>query len=340
MAQYTYPNNAKLTQIRQTYLPKQEVSQEILQIFPPVAVDFDKVLWEQWDLYRGTMPVRGMGGSPGKMNPVGINRFGMNPGYYGGYLEILEEELTRAREIATFATPADLRQPVMRNFMNLLNAECSLKELMAWNLLINGTYSSTDARGAVLDTQTVAFRTYTASVPWSTTATATPLYDMRQIKLFHRGYSVAFDGRTYLYANQTTINNLLLNTNASDLGGKRRTGGATFNGIGEVNEVLRADNDLPIIKAFDEGYYDNNKVFQLYIPNGTAVVIGRRLDGVPLGEWLMTRNANAPGMAPGGYEKVVDNFEREVPRKIQVHRGFNGAPVIYYPSAVIIMKGL
>lgn len=334
---YTYPANTTLRKIRQTFLPQRETSSEIRKFFPTSSIDTASLVWEQYDKYQGTMGVRGLNGPPTRLNPIGMSRFSMAPGYYGSYMGIDEIELTTSREIGTFATAINLDEPVTRRMLQLLNAEVVLREVLCWNFLINGTFTSTTATGQILDTQTYTQRTFAAATTWGTPATSTPLADMRAIKLLHRGFSVAFDGRATLYANQTTINNLLLNTNTADLGGKRRTGGATFNSIQEVNEVLRADNDLPMIVAYDEGYYDNTGTFQLYIPNNVAIVLGRRLDGAPLGEWLMTRNANAPGMAPGGYEKIVDNFERSVPREIEVHRGFNGGPVLYYPSGIVVM---
>jgi hypothetical protein len=51
----------------------------------------------------------------------------------------------------------------------------------------------------------------------------------------------------------------------------------------------------------------------------------------------MTRNANNPGMAPGRYQKIIDRGENEVPRKIEVHRGHNGGPVIYFPGSIVAM---
>jgi hypothetical protein len=36
--------------------------------------------------------------------------------------------------------------------------------------------------------------------------------------------------------------------------------------------------------------------------------------------------------------KVIDNGDRQVPREVQVHDGFNGGPAIKFPSAVVRMN--
>jgi hypothetical protein len=52
----------------------------------------------------------------------------------------------------------------------------------------------------------------------------------------------------------------------------------------------------------------------------------------------MTRNANNPDLAPGPYMRVIDTGEIVIPRSIEVHDGHNGGPVIYFPSAVVVMS--
>jgi hypothetical protein len=245
--------------------------------------------------------------------------------------------MTERRQIGTFADPISLNIPVLERSNQLLTREVNLRESICWNLVVNGYYVSTNDVGAVIDIRSFSQRIYAATVGWSNLSTATPFYDFRQIKLLQRGFSVTFGRTATAYMNQRTVNNLLENTNAADLGGKRRTGGATFNDLMQVNREVLLDNDLPQIEPFDEGYYDNNGVFQLFIPDNIVVVHGRRPMNEPVGEFFMTRNVNsANGM--GRYLKVIDSFDRKVPRSIDVHRGFNGGPNIRFPSAIVIMK--
>ena len=295
------------------------------------------LIWEQMDAYQGRMAARGYNGSPGKINPVGISRFTMQPGVYGGFAEIDEAELTIRREEGTFNQPMDLSSQVMQKTVQVTNAQVVTEEYLVWTLLASGTFTSTDDKGAVIDSKSFTQRIFTAAVTYATHATATPLADFSTVALLHRGFSVRFDKAASALMNLDTANDVRLNTNAADLGGKRRDFGATFNSIKDVNEVF-LENDLPSLKTYDEGYYDSTGTFQLYIPNSTIIVRGRRLDGASVGEWLQTRNAHNFNQAPGTYMYVEDSMGKSPPRYVRVHRGFNGGPVVEFPSAIVIMQ--
>jgi hypothetical protein len=97
--------------------------------------------------------------------------------------------------------------------------------------------------------------------------------------------------------------------------------------------------------VMDDGYYDDDGAWQLLIPDDKVVVFGRRSSGARLGEYRRTRNAQNPGIAPGPYIIVTDNLSTgtsntttPVPRKVTVHRGHNGGPVIFYGNAVVVMS--
>src|SRR5262249_18359917 len=158
--------------------------------------------------------------------------------------------------------------------------------------------------------------------PWATFATATPLMDFRNVKLYARGYSMTFGAGSKAYMNQGTTNVMLANTNAQDLYGRRSQGLSTLNTLALVNELFTGEG-LPNVVPYDEGYYDESGTFQLFIPNNKVVVVAKRANNAALGQFRLTRNANNPGAAPGAYTKIIDEGEFKVPRTIQVHRGFN-----------------
>jgi hypothetical protein len=174
-------------------------------------------------------------------------------------------------------------------------------------------------------------------VAWGTFATATPLADLRAVQLLARGHSVRFDQSSRAYANQVTVNKMLANTNAADLYGRRTAGLGTANSLNQVNELYTMDG-LPNIRVYDEGYLNTSGTFVPHIPNDKVVVVGRRTDGAPIGEYQMVRNVNNPGMAPGAYMRVIDRGETEVPRTLEIHDGHNGGPALRFPSAVAIMN--
>jgi hypothetical protein len=86
----------------------------------------------------------------------------------------------------------------------------------------------------------------------------------------------------------------------------------------------------------DDGYFDDNGTFQLFIPNGKVVVIGLRPNGRPAGAYRMTYNVTNNG--GGSYMFVDDSRGEDVPPQIVVQRGHNGGPVIWFPSAIVVMN--
>ena len=345
MAEFTFPTNAELREIAQDLLPRLAADRPVFDFMPIEEPDAFLVMWEQEDSYTGLQQIRGLNGAPPKVSRVGLKRYQMQGGVYGEYIPLDETELTVRRQYGTFATPVDISDLVMRAQRQLLVRRLDRIETILWNLLTTGTFSVPGPAGAILHQDSFSLQTFTASVPWSTAATATPLADLRAVQLLARGHSVRFDRTAQLFVNQITANTILANTNSADLFGRRVSGLATVNSIPQLNELLTMDN-LPNIVPYDMGYLADpatpggTSTFNPFIANGTAVVIGKRTDGAPIGNFQMIRNANNPDLGPGAYMKVIDRGEIEVPRAIEVHDGLSGGPAIWFPSAVVKMAGL
>lgn len=338
MANYIYPTSAELGVIEQQMLPMLDNSDDpIFDIFPVTTTDDSLLVWEQMDNYQGLMQVRGLNGEPGKVNRVGMKRYIMQPGVYGEFTAIDEYELTRRRQMGSFGTPIDISDLVLDSNNLLHHRQNARISKMGWDLLCLGTFSSTAPSGAVIHSDSYSQRVYTSVVPWTTPLTATPLQDFRNVQLMSRGYSMRLDSSSVGYANRTTVNAMLANTNPADLYGRRTAGLGTANSLTQVNDLYTGEG-LPNLRPWDGGYYDESGVFQLSIPNGVIVIAGKRVSGTPIGQFVMTRNANNPGLAPGAYTKVLDTLETAVPRKLEVHRGFNGGHKLNFPSAIIVMK--
>ena len=178
----------------------------------------------------------------------------------------------------------------------------------------------------------------TASPAWTTVATSTPLADLRTLITLFAGTSTTFGTGSRLIMNRLTFNQMIANTNANDLGGRRAAAGQTVNSLNDINSILLA-NDIPTIEIYDRGYIPDGGTWTRFIPNGKVVVIGERPNGETVGEFQMTRNANNPDFAPGPYTFVNDSLDggHPVPRKIRVDDGFNGGPAIFFPGAVIVL---
>lgn len=343
MPEFTYPTNAELREVAQDLLPRLAADRPVFDFMPIEEPDAFLVMWEQEDSYTGLQSVRGLNGEPPKVTKVGVKRYQMQPGIYGEFVPLDETELVVRRQYGTFATPVDISDLVMRAQRQLLVRRLDRIETINWNLLGSGTFSVAGPAGAILHQDTFSLQTFTASVPWATVATATPLADLRAVQILARGHSVRFDRTAMAFVNQRTANTILSNTNSADLFGRRVTGLATVNSIPQLNELLTMDN-LPNIVPYDMGYLSDPATpggagtFVPFIPDAVAIVIGKRTDGAPIGNYQMVRNASNPDLGPGAYMKVIDRGEIQVPRSIEVHDGHNGGPAIFFPSAIVRMS--
>jgi len=334
---YVVPTSMELQLVAQDLLPRLILQRPIFTIFPIVEVDQSILAWEQLDNFTGLQQVRGLNGVPPRVKRTGGKRYLTEPGVYGEFTIIDELEITRRRAFGSLDQLIDITDLVAVEQQRLLQRRLDRVELILWTLLTTGTFSVSTITGGVAHTDSYTTQTFTATTGWGTLGTSTPLADFRSVKLLGRGHSVNFGAEARAYANSGTLNNFYNNANANDLFGRRTGGFGTFNTPGEVNSLLAGDN-LPQLVEYDAGYIDDTGTFHTHIPNNKVVVVGQRPDGAPVGDYAMTRNANNPGQAPGAYMKVVDNGEDNVPRSIEVHDGHNGAPRLYWPSAVVIMS--
>lgn len=337
MATFIYPSNAELSLIAQKKIPNLIQNRPIFDILPIVNKDTDIIKWEQKDNYFGLQQVRGLGGSPSRVARVGGKQYTMIPGVYGEFTTVDELELTRRRPYGQFNGSVSIDDLVMECQDQLLGRRLDRIEKIGWDLLTAGTFSVAGPDGLTYHTDTFSLQTASAAVAWATFATATPLKDFRAVQLLSRGYSINFGATAKAYMNRVTFNNLVANTNTSDLAGRRTSGLQSVLTLGEINSVL-AGEDLPQIVIFDGGYLsDASDTFVPFIANSKVVIVGSRNDGASIGNYVYTRNANNPDLGPGAYMKVVDNGDEEVPRMIAVHDGHNGGPIIEYPSAIVIL---
>lgn len=346
MATYDLPNNAVIEEIEQEVIPQLTEGDPLFEIFPIQSEDAATIKWEQKDNYTGLMTVRGINGQPGRVKRVGSNLYEMEPGYYGDFQDVDEKELTKRRQLGTFGEPIDIDDLIQSGLEHLFVRQINRMRKSIADVLTTGTFSVIGENGAVLNTDSFSVRTFSASVPWATVATATPLKDIRNARLTALGYSYEFDKDSIMLMNEYTYNYMLFNTNSADLSGKRDSYGATFNTIASVNKLLESEN-LPQLSIYNESYLDETTGLPtLFIPNNKIVMIGRRKTGKQLGSFTITRNAQNPDVGAKPYTWFIDPFMMSqgnvlpagsVPRTIQIHRGFNGGPKIPYAGGIIVM---
>jgi hypothetical protein len=304
--------------------------------------------WEQRDNYRGFQQLRGLNGEPSYVKMVGLKRYSQEPGVFGEYMTLDEKQMTTRAALYTDAglgtaqegaegRPVDVSDLVVER-QDYLNArETDLIEFCHWAILLNGTFTILGPTGAEFSS-TFAIQIVTLS-DWSDPETGTPYADLVGLRLLVRGKSVNFGSGAVARGNAITISAALLNRNPNDIGGMRISQGdfrvGTSITLNDMNTILR-NAGSPVLEEYDEGYNresDGNLI--TWIPDYVLSIVGRRANGDPLGEYRMVRNVNNPANAAGRYSKVIDNLDRDVPRKISVHQGHNGGLVLFYPSAIV-----
>lgn len=340
---FLFPTNKEIQEISPVKVARMSEDRLGFKLMPFRSVNAGIVQWTQKDNYSGLQQLRGLDGSPASVKRIGQNTYSYMPGIYGEFQTIGESELTlRAGSITTDA-PIDITDLVVEGENFLLGRELDRQESIIWTLLTTGTFTITGPNGQASFTDTFALQTANRAVAWTTLATATPLVDIRAVQQLGLGKGVAFNGSSKMYMNRLTANALIGNTNAADLGGIKSEYGATITASLEKINAILLGQDLPQIEVYDEGYYNEANTFVKYIPDNKVVCVGARATAERIGEYVLTRNANNPNMAPGPYVFIVDrtkpvNGQKQVPPTVEVHRGHNGGPIIYFPGSIVILS--
>lgn len=184
MPDVIYPNSAELTEVAQDLMPRLQAGRVTFEFFPIVTADAFLLIWEQMDNFVGLQYARGLNGQPTRIKKTGAKRYQMQPGVYGEFEYIDEEELTIRRQYGTWNTPVNLSDLVSIANVKLLQRELDRIEAIIWTLLSSGTFSVTGPTGALVHKDTFTITQQTITTPWFTPATATPLADLRATALF------------------------------------------------------------------------------------------------------------------------------------------------------------
>lgn len=352
MPTYAFPTAREMREIGPRKLTRAAESRLGLKLFPIRNVNAGILQWSQRDNYSGLQALRGLDGAPFHVQHVGMGQFTVQPGVFGDFMTIGETELTNRAGSVNGDVNIDVSDLVLERQDILIGRELDRIESIIWALVTTGTFSVSSPTGAgVTFTDTYTLQTLSGS-DWSTPSTATPLGDFRAAQAKAVGYSVNFGSAAMAIMNRVTLNRLLSNTNAADLGGRRTLGGGTVNSMAATNIILQGE-DLPQIVVYDEGYFataaaataaDSTANLTKFVPDDKVILIGQRSNGETVGEYRMTRNTVNPGYAPGSYDVVKDmtgnapDGQKFIPPKIEVHRGHNGGPVLYFPSAILVMS--
>lgn len=344
---YAYPTPVELREIERTLLPALTIDDDIFKMFPITEVNSWRLKWRQRDNFQGLQQVRGLGGAFKVVENTGMTEYDFEPGVYGEFSLIEENELTEHSAVDSLEEFIPINDIVGDRQSQLLVRRLDRIRFILWTLLGTGVYSVADRTGAVKHVGTFPFQTASAAVAWSTAATSTPYADLAAIPLKARGQSVSF-GRGKAYMNRKQFNRLAFNTNAADIFGRRTAVGATFNSQGDVNKLFAdtydGDREIPEIVIYDRGYISdgtdgNTKgTFIPFIPDGVVIIVGDRANGAALGEYRLTRNANNANSEAGPYTRIRDLREFKSPPALELEDAHSGGPIIWFPGAVVILS--
>jgi hypothetical protein len=214
MPTFNYPTNYELSQIEPDLTARGEAGRAGLQIMPIRNVNAGEVRWSQQDNFYGLQALRGLDGAPTRVQRVGTKTYTYEPGVFGEYIDITETELTRRAGYAPNGTPIDIADLVVDADQQLINREFDRIEATIWALLTTGTFSikmdgPTGTQVGFSDT--FAIQTFTAGVPWATSATATPIANFQAVQQLGMaaGHSVDLGAGAIAYMNSVTSNRLL-----------------------------------------------------------------------------------------------------------------------------------
>lgn len=339
MAAYDYPTTILLTEIAREVAAVTQMNDLVFRYMPTVNVESEILRWEQRDNYLGMQQLRGIGGSPNRVIKTGVKSYTQEPGYYGEYIDLDEVELTRRRQVGSITGRVGLTDLVAEATEQLVHRRINRIRYIAWTLFTTGTFSVSQEGGSVIHTDTYSVQTATKSVDWDTVATAVPIKDFQAVALKGDGYGVNFGAGATAVMNRVTFNKLMNVTNAADIGGRILSGNVPVLGLDDLNRVF-VSQGLAEIAIYGDGYYTDAGVWTYYVPTDAVIFFGQRPGGDTIAEYRFTLNQNTESGTPqsGPITRVIDQGDKVIPRRVQVHDMHNGGPVIYHPASICILS--
>lgn len=346
---YVYPHNYELKEIGPIKQARMSAGRVGLELMPIREVNAGEIRWSQRDNYRGLQQLRGLDGSPLSVTRHGAKEYSYDPGIYGEFMTISETELTKRAGSTHSNEPIQIGDLVGECQDRLIQRELDRIEMLNWAMLLEGKIGVSNPTGIEFKAQ-FAIQSQAVTTAWTDAANSTPLLDMQTASLLGVGLGASFGAGAKCYINKVRAHQLVRNRNNNDLFGTRLSQ-ATTTTMKAINDQLAAEA-LPTFEVYDEGYYTDANVFTRFIPNTSSdgeytiwgVIVGQRPSGDVIGEYVKTRNLNNANGAPGSYDKVkdftgnADDRNAHIPPKIEVHRGHNGGPILYFPSNIIVLR--
>lgn len=300
---FTFPTNVELDVVTQEYVIE---SDKFLgaEILPDTEFMSQKVRWDERDSERGKTSAHAMDADPKIDKRPGSKTREYEPIPFKESDLIKESEILRARELGTLGGVINLDREVTRIARARMDKTKIAAEVARWQCL-TGLLDINE--NGVRVRETFPVQTYEVAESWDKPDVAAPIKDANACKLKFRGTGASAMGAKE-YMNQTMVNLLLENVNDDDLRGFRSQNFLSLAfSLEELNKINEA-RGLSTIVPYDEGYIDANGDFQLFIPDGFSVVVGKRPAGQVVGGFGMTPTLHRTknGMPAPGYFNFLE----------------------------------
>ena len=337
----------------------------LLEHFAPGYVDSDEVLWDQWENIGGLIPLRGLGGKPDVVPMNGWKRYTAQPGYFGQTTLLEEGEITKGVQPGTIGDPMKVADRLSLFMMAFAKQTLDRWRKLIADMLCTGKIDLQDATGRRLQYQIDGYANQikVPATAWLTSATtATPVQDLLNLQQqLQFGTDSRFGADSVLLANSKTIAQFF--SIAQIIGTYKTDYGATVNGLEAFNKTIAGEAakqgfTLPKIVRYDEGYYatqaaakaQDKTQFNYFIPNQTFLWLGTRPAGDKPAQFQLTRHAGLATTSDARDYPEVDvdeqdaaeigkglyvrcHYQNRMPHQYELEAGFNGMPVVFFPSA-------
>ena len=262
---------------------------------------------------------------------------------------IKESEMLKARAWGTLGGVINIEYLVMDAFRRAMGMDDIRIEWEIWQMFQGEL--NIDENGYKLEEE-FAIQEFTPNVAWDDLENAKVLSDLDTVSQMFVGTGASAQGAV-MVGNGVTLNKIFENKNTDDLKGftNENFRVATYS-VEDLNKLLTA-RKRPTFLEYDEGFYRTKQEFEKFIPDGTLIVVGKRMAGQQNTEYKLTPTLHRTqnGMpAPGRFAFLTVNGQPNVTGtqavslqqlgqhgnpNIGVVHGFYGGPIMRYPRSII-----
>ncbi|WCK53843.1 major capsid protein [Aneurinibacillus sp. Ricciae_BoGa-3] len=332
-----FPTTQEITHIVRNRVvdPSMFIGRQFCPIVPEYVLDIQyDVLYPSFGM---TKPHQ-IGTEPSTINvPVmDTKRFGT--AYWKETYRINEQELLYARQAGSYNQRAGRDLVAQRSIHMDTRLETRL-EWLTWQAVINGTLNIDDngvqyaVDYKIPDSNKKDISAVTGQ-KWSDTKNSDPIADINDWILLYRGTG-AKPRKAYFNASVAK----LLSTNANFRELLKRYN-VQLTGLSNVAEGLKILIPNLEFEMYDEGYLDESKNFQLFIPDNQFIIIGD-YPGEKMMDFVSTitlHNGGVGNPQPGKFALIEDKSQAEKNPHLDLTVGIYGLPRMFHPNWIVTAK--